>query len=482
MSHPGLSRAQRWAALILLSSFLSSCRTPDSAASGTLTVSPEFEPFWRRGGGLATFGPPISAPRREGRRLHQTFLAAEMIQEVVGSRNVIRLAPLGWDLGLAEPPVPPIDGRDAVYFPETGHSLYAGFASLFEELGGKAVVGAPITEVVFRDGQIVQYFENLGMYRPENASPADSRLVALGLSARPPADSFGLEPEAFVLPGLVRQRPFAEFLEVYGGEALIGQPLTAPYLAEDGALQQVYERAVVFSPDGSIRRAAFRALGAELGPATAPVPASNEQGATYFEETGHNVLWAFADFYRANDGRKLLGLPLEEVSLQPDRFTQRFENGILEYRFDLPPSLAVQLSPLGSPYLTHHPLPTERPDSPGAVVSAGAGPARAEALRIEASLAGIVLAPGGEQTVVLHVSRPDGGPAQGAAVFLRLIGQQTERQERLPDTDADGRTEWRWMDAEPAPGEIVNVFLQATADGATGSALLQYAYGFQPAP
>ena len=482
MSHPGLSRAQRWAALILLSSFLSSCRTPDSAAGGALTVSPEFDSFWRRGGGLATFGPPISAPRREGRRLHQTFLAAEMIQEVVGSRNVIRLAPLGWDLGLAEPPVAPIDGRDEAYFPETGHSLYAGFASLYQELGGKAVVGAPITEVAFRDGQIVQYFENLGLYRPENASPADTRLVALGLSARPPADSFGLDPEAFVLPGLVRQRPFAEFLEGYGGEALFGQPLTGPYLAEDGALQQVYERAVVFSPDGSIRQAAFRALGSELGPAAAPVAASGEQGAAYFEETGHNVLWAFADFYRTNDGRKLLGLPLEEVSLQPNRFTQRFENGILEYRFDLPPSLAVQLSPLGLPYLTHHPMPTEQPDYAGAVVPAGTGPALPEALSIEASLADIVLAPGGEQAVVLRVLRPDGGPVQGAAVFLRLIGRNTERQERLPETDADGRAEWRWTDAEPAPGEIVNVLLEATADGATGSALLQYVFGFPAAP
>jgi len=483
VSPPGSSRVPRLVALILLSTLLlASCRIPDSASTGTLTVAPEFESFWRRRGGLATFGPPISAARREGRRLHQTFLAAEMIQEVSGGRNVIRLAPLGWELGLAEPPVPPIDGQDGAYFPETGHTIYAGFASLYSELGGKSVAGAPLTEVAFRDGQIVQYFENIGLYRPENASPADSRLVALGLSARPPADSFGLEPEAFVLPGLIRQRPFAEFLEAYGGEALFGQPLTGPYLADDGALQQVYERAVVFSPDGSIRRAAFRALGSELGPAAAPAPASHEQGATYFEETGHNVMWAFADFYRGNDGRRLLGLPLEEAALQPDRFTQRFENGVLEYRYDLPPSLAVQLSPLGRPYLVRHPPPTEQPEDAGVVVSAAAGPARSQALQLQASLAEVVLRPGQRQGVAIHVSRSDGQAVEGASVMLRWIGRERERQERLPETDTEGRTEWTWTDVEPAPGEIVNVILQAAADGASGSALLQYAYGFQAAP
>jgi len=473
-------RARSLLALILLTSLLASCRSQATSARA-LAVAPEFESFWRQGGGLGTFGPPISAPRREGGRLHQTFLAVEMIQEREGARSEVRLAPLGWNLGLAEPPVPPIDGQASAYFIETGHSLYAGFANIYSELGGKAVVGAPLTEVAFRDGQIVQYFENAGLYRPENSSPADSRLVALGLGARPPADSFGLEPEAFVLPGVVRQRPFGEFLEAYGGEALFGQPLTAPYLTEDGALQQVYERAVVFSPDGSIRRADFRPLGSDLGPATSAVPESGEPGGSYFEQTGHNVLWAFADFYHARGGEKLLGLPLEEAVLLPNRFTQRFENGVLEYRYDLPPSLAVQLAPLGRPYLAEHPLPTAQPEVVGVPVSA-AGTARAETLQIEASLADVVLKPGREQTIVVRVSKRNGDAIEGAAVLLRWIGGQSERQERLPATDKKGRTEWRWTDANPTSGEIINVLLQATADDASGTALLQYTFGFPAAP
>ena len=262
---------------------------------------------------------------------------------------------------------------------------------------------------------------------------------------------------------------------------MFGQPLTAPYLSEDGALQQVYERAVVFSPDGSIRRAAFRSLGHDLGPPTASASESGEPGGTYFRETGHNVLWAFADFYRANDGETLLGLPLEEAVLEPDRFTQRFENGVLEYRYDLPASLAVQLAPLGRAYLDKHPLPTTQPEAAGLAV-ATSRPALSEALQIEASLARVFLKLGEEQTIVVRVSQRNGDPVEGATVLLRWIGGKSEYQERLPLTDKQGRTEWRWMDNDPVPGEIINVLIEATAEHASGTTLLQYGFGFSAAP
>jgi hypothetical protein len=465
----------------LLTLTLAACRGPLSAATDGLEVAPQFASFWSRGGGLATYGPPISPPRREAGRLHQTFLAVELILEESSSGEAVRLAPLGWELGLAEPPIAPIDGQVDAYDPETGHSLYAGFASLYERLGGKEVVGAPITEVIFRDGQIAQYFENLGLYRPENASPADTRLIALGLTSRPPADSFGLDTEAFVLSGLIRQRPFASFLEPYGGEGLFGQPLTNPYFAEDGALEQVYERAVVYSPDGSARKAALRPLGSWIGTAGEPAPPSAEPGATYFEETGHNVQWAFADFYEANDGGSLLGLPLEEAVLESDRMTQRFENGVLTYRFDLPPELAVQLAPLGRSYLAARPIPTAESQGP-AVVPVPAIEGAPQALRLEAALGQTILAPGKEQNLTVRVTRPDGSPVADTTVVLRIIGRQREREIPLPATDQDGRTAWTWRDPGPAPGEIVNVLLTGTEGGARGSALVQYAYGFRSSP
>jgi hypothetical protein len=446
-----------------------------------LNVAPEFEAFWSRGGGLATFGPPISPPRRVGGHLQQTFLAVEMIHDAQAAGDGVRLAPLGWELGLAQPAVPPIDGQGEAYDSATGHTVYAGFGGLFERLGGRAIVGGPISEVVFRDGQILQYFENLGLVRSENASPAEARLIALGLTYRPPADSFGLDTESVVLSGLIRQRPFASFLEPHGGEMLFGQPLTDPYLAEDGALEQVYERAVLYSPDGSRRNAGLRPVGSSLGPAADPVAPVKEPGATYFEKTGHNVQWAFADFYRAHDGRRLFGLPLEEASLQGEVMTQRFENAILRYRFDLPAELAVQLAPVGRPYLATRPAPTAEAANPAAVAVPAAEGAQQD-LRVEAALGQAVLSSGDEQTITVRVTRSDGSPVSGSPVVVQWLMHGRQREESLPATDRDGRTSSSWRDRDASPGEIVNVLATAREGEASGVALLQYAYGFPPAP
>ena len=446
-----------------------------------MAVASEFEDFWSGGGGRATFGPPISAPRRVGGDLYQTFLAVEMIYDEGAAGDEVRLAPLGWELGLAEPAVPPSDSQGDAYDPETGHTVYAGFAGLVQRLGGRRIVGGPISEVVFRDGQIVQYFENLGLVRPENASPADARLIALGLTYRPPADAFGLDTESVVLSGLIRQRPFASFLEPYGGESLFGQPLTDPYLAEDGALEQVYESAVVFSPDGSRQRAGLRPIGVWVGPAAEAVAPVKEPGATYFEETGHNIQWAFADFFRAHDGRRLFGLPLEEATLQGDVLTQRFENAVLQYRFDLPAELAVQFAPLGRSYLASRPAPTAEASSPSGVASPAAEGARQD-LQVEAALGQAVLSAGVAQTITVRVTRRDGSPVAGAPVVLRWIGRGSEGEKALPATDADGRTSSSWHNVDAAPGEIINVLATAFEGEAYGLALLQFAVGFPPVP
>lgn len=464
---------------------LASCRTPDSAVAqgdDDLRVAPEFTAFWSRGGGLRTFGPPISSPRSADGTVRQTFVTVEMIYDPDDRRAPVRLAPLGRDLGLAEPAVPPAETQAADYFPATGHTLYAGFAQLFDDLGGEAVVGAPITEVAFRDGRIFQYFENLGMTRAENASPADTRLVALGLAAHPTTPGFGVDPQVPDLAGLGRERPFASFLDPLGGEARFGQPLSDPYLAADGALEQIYERAVVFSMDGSSLHAAFRPIGALQGTAGEAVSDSNEPGGLYFEETGHNVTWAFADFYRQEDGEVVLGLPLEEAVLEADNLRQRYENGILTYRFDLPPELAVQLAPLGRAYLAQFPPPTAEPTPPepderALIPDPGVG----DSLQVEAVLGSAILPPGENQSVRVTVRDAGGSPIEGSVVSLRIIRRTRERRVSLPATDPEGVTTYSWLDSNPMPGEVVTLVVRAPAGDRSGETIAQYAHGFAPA-
>ncbi len=445
-------------------------------ASSAIAVKSAFESAWRRGGGLATFGPPIAAARRVDGELRQPFLAVEMIEGDDG----VRLAPLGRELGLAEPPVPPIPGQQHAYFEETGHTLYAGFAVLYNEMGGAEQLGPPISEAAFREGQIVQYFENAGLYRPENASPSETRLMALGLTARPPADSFGLDPESLVLRGRVRQRPFGAFVAILGGEALLGQPVSEPYRADDGSLEQVYERVVVASPDGSAARAELRPIAAALGPPGPTATPSQESGSLYFRETGHNVRWAFAEFYRTHRGETLLGDPLEEAELRGEILTQRFENAILTYRFDLPSALAVQLAPLGPDYLAMRPVPatSEAPlleaGPPATLQPEGPLPA----LVVIASVDSSVLQPQEQQTLTVSVVDSNGEPLARAQVTLELIGAIGTRHVRLPATDTRGETAWSWRDDDAQPGELVILSVEARLGESIGAARLVYAHGF----
>lgn len=474
----------RPAVVFILALLLASCRSPESAVTqgdDDLRVAPVFADFWSSGGGLSTFGPPIASPRRLDGTLRQTFLTVEMIHDPDDRETPVRLAPLGWELGLAEPPVPPLEGQTSDYFPATGHTLYAGFAQLFDDLGGEAVAGAPITEVAFRDGRIIQYFENLGLTRPENASPADTRLVALGLAAHPTSPGFGVDPQVPNLGERVRERPFARFLEPLGGEARFGQPLSDPYIAGDGAVEQIYERAVIYSPDGSVRQAAFRPIGAGLGPPADPVPATEEDGSLYFDETGHNVAWAFADFYRRESGEVVLGLPLEEAVLEANGMRQRFENGILMYLFDLPPDLSVQLAALGRAYLAEHPPPTAEPTLAPSVEEPPADEASATgAVHVRAELDSAIILPGESQVLRVFVTREDGTPVEGSDVILRIVGRTADRRESLPETDSEGATEFTWRDSDPVPGEIVTLIVRAAAGGQAGETFVQYAHGFAP--
>jgi hypothetical protein len=470
------------ATALLLTASLAACRGQEATiASGEdgMQVAPVFAEFWRQGGGAETFGPPITPAQESSAGIRQTFLAVEMVETKESGKPTVRLAPLGLELGLAEPPVPPPSDPSQDYFSETGHTLYPGFAPLYAEVGGVEVVGPPITEVAFRNGEIVQYFENAGIVRPENASPAETRLVSLGLSARPPSGTFGLDTDSLVLGGVVRQRPFEDFLAPLGGELLFGQPLTDPYLAADGSLEQVYERAVVYSPDGSPRHAAFRTLGAALGPPQEPALPSSESGARYFKSTGHNVLWAFADFYDAKDGDTILGDPLEEPTLHSNRISQRFENGVLEYRFDLPPDLAVQLAPLGRDYLKDHAVPTSEaspapPSEPTAAPQEGDRPSGL--LQVRAQVARPILGPGVEQEMTVEVKDARGKPARGAEVTVTLLGPDGERAIDFPATDRSGKSTGSWSDNGPA-GRIVGVRVEVHSKDAAGEAALVYALG-----
>ncbi|HET7009271.1 MAG TPA: hypothetical protein VFI11_00725 [Anaerolineales bacterium] len=463
---------------------LSACRpSPASLAPGDAEnpIAPEFTAFWEAAGGLATFGPPIEPARRRAGVLTQTFLAVRLDHVPDDQDQPVRLAPLGLELGLAEPAAPPIDGQSGQYFPQTGHTVYPGFAPLFGALGGLSVVGPPITEVRFQGGRITQYFENLGMVRAENASPSDVRLVALGLASLPDETAFGMQVDQVVLPGIVRQRPFAEALEAFGGEVILGQPLSDPYTTDNGELEQVYERAVVFAESATSPTVRFRDVGLEWWTAAPPAPRSNVEGGLYIEDTGHNVLYAFADFYRLHDGEVLLGRPLEEVRVEGSGLAQRFEKGELVYRYDLPPGWAVQLSPIGQSYLALHGQPTPMveapPPTPTVAAPTPAATAQGGSIRLEVTVSRAVIHPGDIQEVSIRITSSNGKPIEGIRPRITWYGLREYGNEMAEPSGKKGWTVFRLRLEDTTPFEVITLVISVRDGEDEGRAVLQYAIG-----
>jgi hypothetical protein len=256
--------------------------------------------------------------------------------------------------------------------------------------------------------------------------------------------------------------------------------LSDPYVAEDGALEQVYERVVVFGEDPSSTEVRFRPIGRQFGAASPAVPMSAETGAIYDDSTGHNIQWAFADFYRANRGRVLLGAPLEEARLEGTRLLQTFENGGLVYDYDLPPDLAVQLAPLGEAFLAGHPAPSSSPtvEQLPSPTATALPPALSGDLIVQVTLEKLVVAPSENQNVTVRLLDSNGDPIAGVRPSIVWYAAEGSGTDDAPPTDQEGRTTFA-LKVEARPFEIITVYVNARLDGRRGAAFAQYALGWK---
>jgi hypothetical protein len=451
-----------------------------STDNGDLTVADVFDAFWTEKGGLATFGPPLEPAHDDNTLLRQTFLNVELVFETrATTSSQIYLAPLGRSLGLAEPPAPAPTKSGARYFKTTGHTLFTGFVQAFDRFGGETTIGDPISEVAFRDGLVVQYFENAGLYREQSAAPTEVHMLAFGLAARSGPDKSPPPGFPAVLPPAIRPRPFAPFLDRYGGEAVFGVPLTDPHLAPDGALEQIYERAALFSPSGEPAEVRLRPLGRAYGAADPPNPRPTDPQAPYFSETGHTLGLAFASFFVGHGGQEVFGLPLGEADTLDGVLSQRFENTVLQYRFDLPPDLAIQLAPLGEDYLDGLALgssPSPAPLGPSPASPTAEYDATGVAL-LRTWVEKPILPPGMEQTIFVEILRPDRSPWPGVAPVIVVDAPEGKIYPPVPLTNPEGLTAVTLRLDGLTAGEIVTYDVAVAGEAGIGYATGEFAGG-----
>ena len=166
------------------------------------SLSGAFLSYWRANGGLEIFGYPVSEEITEvsatdGRPYTVQYFERnrfELHPENAGTSFEVLLGLLGRDLTRgrtfadAQPPFE--SSADRVYFPETRHSLSGDFLRYWEEGGGLAIFGYPISEPMVEtsptDGKsyTVQYFErNRFELHPENPAPFNVLLGLLGIDS-----------------------------------------------------------------------------------------------------------------------------------------------------------------------------------------------------------------------------------------------------------------------------------------------------------
>jgi hypothetical protein len=136
----------------------------------------------------------------------------------------------------------------AQHFPETGHTVSGAFQTFWQQHGGLATFGYPLTEAFEEDGRTVQYFERQRFeLHPENAAPWNVLLGLLGSEALDGSAHPPVEPQdggTCDYHATTGHNACGRFREVWqaGGLLIYGYPITEEY-DEDGLTVQYFERA-----------------------------------------------------------------------------------------------------------------------------------------------------------------------------------------------------------------------------------------------
>lgn len=354
------------ASLLVLSLFISACGasagSPGSANAGkTYEVAPEFREFYATLGGKDVLGPAISQIFTFQTNECQYMVNALVCQNpaITGS-NRFGLYPLGNSLNFQEAPdaAAPAESSRVV----DGYSIYEEFISTYDQFSGQQFAGSPISQVHINYSQqrIEQYFANIGLYRSFNDAPGTVRLLAYGALACGIECNYSPGIDSLIISSASagENQPFLPQLGKIGGATAFGEPLTQPYIASDGAQEQIYTNAVLYSPAGKPNQVKLRPLAEMLGISKTEPAAQhfgNQNGVVFYAvdgELGYHVPLIFDEFISAHGGLAISGNPINEtVEIQTGIYRQCFENYCLDYQPSAAVDQQVSMAPLGKQYL-----------------------------------------------------------------------------------------------------------------------------------
>ncbi|MDD5369545.1 MAG: hypothetical protein PHQ40_10685 [Anaerolineaceae bacterium] len=403
---------------------------------GVYAVESVFREFYDLLGGEAVLGYAISPLMEYGNvKMQYTESALMRYDALAPASEKYSLAGLGQELHLTDQPIvlPEQSGERIV----DGYILYDEFVPLYDKLQQTRFAGRPLTQVHidYDRGRIEQYFENVGMYRLLSDPPKQVHLLAFGAWKCDAFCSYTTPEVARVAPQPVFPEPLISSLARLG-PGFTGRPLSEPYIAADGRLEQIYENVVVSADPTNLRTIALRPIPPEVGfPPSPNVPKQEDDRMVFYPiegGMGHHVPKVFEVYITEHGGLELSGMPTTELFQVENVYRQCFTNYCLDYDPNASETLRIRPTPLGRLYLKLH-SPSQ--DAAGTVTVTPAG------YHVTVWEQHALAPSGAEQVIHIEVTQAENlSPAPGVEASITLYtpdGSQTSFH--FQPTDASGK-------------------------------------------
>jgi hypothetical protein len=376
--------------IIFTSLILQGCNMPMPAAppappDDSYTITPMLREFYSDLNGGRYLGPAISTDFEvEGSTCQYTTNVLLCMNPVETDPNKrFFLASLGRKMGITEPPNPSIEPNSP--FVINGYHIYPAFMAVYDDLRGDIHIGPPLTNVKYNQeaGRIEQYFQNAGFYIRLDDPDARVELLPYGRYICKTCTGAKQQQPTLAVPRSTTEPSiaFSNSLDRLGGTEIFGKPLSQPYTAPDGNLEQVYEKVAVYATQEHPDIIHFRPLAVILGmhsEAPRPQQFSRPDNMIFYPtqgELGYHVPVMFDSYILMHGGTDYSGQPISDPiwDMQDNEKVARqcFANYCLDYYPNAPAAANIRLAPLGSRYLQQQ----GSAPAPGTVIPQAVAPA-----------------------------------------------------------------------------------------------------------
>ncbi|MBN2047361.1 MAG: hypothetical protein JW750_05930 [Anaerolineaceae bacterium] len=330
--------------------------TPTPTPAEVIEVDPLFWDLYVTLGGIETLGKPLEAltPVDDGRNC-QTMMNAVLCHDPrVQGLDAFQLKAVVVDHVLvpsALTDLPQQEGDKLI----NGHVIYPAFVPLYDQLFGTRFTGQPLTEAWtnHEKNRVEQYFENVIMIHDLSLGEEGVQLLPVGLIATEQSRS----DQTHLDLAIPLASPFSSFLAGAHGVDF-GEPLSRPFLTDDGLLMQVFRDVVVVAPQGRLDQARLYPLAPALRKfQMEPIDQvySTDRGVIFYPVDGgkgYHVPIVFDEFISRHGGRLVSGDPIAEVGMYQDGIVQQcFTNYCLNLAQDEAGNQQVEMAALGAVFL-----------------------------------------------------------------------------------------------------------------------------------